>query len=90
MKIWFKLIQDEKIIKSFTYHPNLFDINKLTDYIEIACNELDEPTPIILRKHIQHLNEFNTTKFKQIDFVETINFDKMVVEIFDENFKEKK
>lgn len=90
MKVWVKIIKGEKILKDYTYKPEKFNYSQLHNYLEIACNELDEPTPIILKKHLQHLKEFSNTTFKQIDFVESINFEKMVVEIFDENLQKKK
>ena len=91
MKIWTKTIKGEKIIKDIIWSPNgVFNLNDLASYIEEICNSIDEPTPIILRKHLNHLNEFSNTQFKQDDFVEKIFFDKMVIEIFDENSQKKK
>lgn len=87
MKVWIKIIKGEKILKDFTYAPNNYSDSELHHYLEIACNELDEPTPIVLRKHLAHIKEFGNTTFKQLDFVEAINFDKMVVEIFDDKPK---
>lgn len=91
MKIWTKTIKGEKITKDIVWAPEgAFNYAAIKDYIEEICNILDEPTPIILNKHINHLNEFANTQFKQDDFVETIFFDKMVVEIFDENSQKEK
>ncbi len=87
MKVWIKIIKGEKITKDFTYTPEKYNDNELHHYLEIVCNELDEPTPIVLRKHLAHIKEFGNTAFKELDFVETIHFDKMVVEIFDDKPK---
>ncbi|MBQ7978069.1 MAG: hypothetical protein IJ301_05750 [Clostridia bacterium] len=90
MKIWTKIIQGEKILKDSVWAPDgAFDYSCLGNYIEEICNKLDEPTPIILRKHLNHLNEFGNTHFKQEDFVESVFFDRMAIEIFDENSQKK-
>ena len=90
MKLWIKIINDGKIKKHVVYAPEHFNLGEILTYIEDACNSLDEPTPIILNKHLAHLNEFNSTAFKPVDFVEHVDFDKMVIEIFDENSHKEK
>ncbi len=90
MQLWTKIILGEKILKDNIFKPTVFDYKALRDYLETICNELDEPTPVVLNKHIRHLNEFNNTHFRPEDFVEHVNFDKMVVEIFDEDLHKDK
>ncbi len=90
MKIWIRTIDGEKIKKDLVYAPERFNLDAMHEYLEDICNTLDEPTPIILKKHLSHLDEFNNTVFKPIDFVEQVNFDKMIVEIFDENSHKEK
>ncbi len=90
MKLWIKIIGDGRIKKQTIYSPERFDFDEILTYLEEACNILDEPTPLLLKKHLRHLSEFNNTTFKPVDFVEHVDFDKMVVEIFDENSHKEK
>ncbi len=81
IKIWFKLITDDKIIKSTVFsHDEMFSIDNFTYCINTVCNDLDVPSPIILTKHLFHYINFNTTTFTKDDFVETFDYDKMVLE----------
>ncbi len=41
---------------------------------------MDIPTPVILKHHIRGFHSFNITTFKAEDFVESVDFDKFVLE----------
>ena len=92
MRIWTKLLKEEKIIKDNVYPlPIDFDINRLPIYLSDICNELDIAVPILLAKHYQHLYYFKGTTFTKNDFIDSPKFDKMVCELLnDENPKKKK
>lgn len=87
MKVWLKIIQDEKIVKIYVLAPQNFNEKNIEEYVKEICNEIDEPMPIFLNKHFSHLKEFSNTHFQARDFVESIYFDTMIVQIFDENAK---
>lgn len=91
MRIWTKLIKQEKIIKDNVFIlPNDYDINRLSLYLSDICNELDIEMPILLAKHYQHLYFFKGATFTQNDFIDICKFDKMVCEIIpDENNNKK-
>ena len=91
MRIWTKLLKNEKIICDNVFIlPNDFDINRLSLYLSDICNELDIAMPILLAKHYQHLYFFKGTTFTKSDFIDTCKFDKMVCELIpDENEKKK-
>ncbi len=89
MKIWLTTHLGEKIIKSFVYTPEYFNEAEISEYVKEICNELDEPTPIFLKKHFQHIHQFNNTQFTSRDFVESVYFDTMNIQIYDENSKKK-
>ncbi len=81
IRIWAQIVKNEKIKKSIIYENNtLFNINNFHDYIVDICAMLNIATPIILSKHISHFVEFNNSVFKSEDFVEQIDFDKLVLE----------
>ena len=85
MKVWTKVIKGEKIIKDNVTPITSVDLDSIYSVLEVICLALDEPMPIVLAKHLNHLNEFNSTTFLPMDFVEEVAFNKMVLEIFDEN-----
>lgn len=90
MKIWLKFMGEDKMLKNIVYDTgNTFDCNKLSDYLYEACQQLDEPTPVVVRKHITHFKDFNTTYFLPQDFVEDVDFFRLVVELIPEDDKKK-
>lgn len=56
--------------------------------IGALCFALHQSRPVILRKHLDQLNNFSRTVFLPADFMEVVDFQKMEIEIFPE--KEKK
>ncbi|HEY8443193.1 MAG TPA: hypothetical protein VIL24_00080 [Clostridia bacterium] len=79
--IWVRALKEEKLKKNAVINfEGKFDKDKFFDYVSSACNELDIPTPVILSKHINHFTAFNNTQFTKDDFVESIDFDKLVFE----------
>ena len=87
MKIWTKIINGEKIIKDNVHQLNKLDEPSIYSSLEEICLILDEPLPIVLDKHMRHLNQFSSTTFLPSDFIEDVHFTKMVLEIFDDNPK---
>ena len=82
MKLWIKTIKGEKIVISMLYEvPGIYDPQNLLNYLTDICFSLDIPRPIIIDKHIKEMEQFNHTIFKVGDFVETVDFDKLWVEV---------
>lgn len=90
MKVWLKVVVGEKLEKSFVQTIENYKDNEIEEYVKEICNEIDEPTPIFLNKHFNHIKQFHNTHFTEHDFVESINFDTMIVEVFDEKDKKNK
>lgn len=57
-----------------------FNIDHFEYYVKAVCEHFDSPSPIILAKHIRDYIVFGTVTFMESDFVETIHFDKLVIE----------
>ena len=51
------------------------------------CQALDLSRPVVLNKHINELERFNHTQFRQNDFMEPVSFDRFEIEIFPEKTK---
>jgi len=80
-RILAKTTIDNKIINSYVFESSDdFEIDNFFDYVNSICYELDIPNPVILVKHIKNFILFNYTTFFEEDFVEKVNFEKMVLE----------
>jgi len=80
-RIWAKIFKGEKIIKQITYERNeKFTYSQFFAYLADICEELDIPTPILLKNHIFGYAKFRTVKFLPRDFAETPEFDKLVLD----------
>jgi hypothetical protein len=79
MKLWIKLIKGEKV-KRGVVRVVREDFDGLTEDLRGVCNELDIPTPMILRSRYEQLMNFNMLKLKADDFIESIGFDTMYLE----------
>ena len=81
IRLWAKTMIDQKIEKSFVYESiDKFSPETFHLHMQQICHKLDISTPVILKNHIQNLINFNTVSFLPRDFVETVNFDKLVIE----------
>ena len=91
MKICLKFMNTEKMLKNIIYdtHEN-FVPEHFTNYLHEACFALDEPTPVVVSKHIKHFLSLNTTTFFPQDFVESVNFKRLEVDVVPEEKKKDK
>ena len=81
VRIWAKLIKDDKIKKQTVYErAESIDYSLFFDYVRDICEILECPTPVIVKTHIFNYAKYNTLRFKADDFVEKIDFDKLVLE----------
>lgn len=80
-RIWAKVIKDGKIIEQVTYEKDdKFTYSHFFNYLADICEELDIPTPILLKTHIFNYAKFNTVRFLPRDFAESVDFDRLVLE----------
>ena len=81
IRIWAKVMKKDKILKQYTFvSTEAMDYSKFYDYVHEICETLDIPTPVIIKTHLFNYAKYNTLRFKKDDFVETIDFDKLVLE----------
>ncbi len=81
VRIWAKVLKEEKILKDTIYEDTSnFDSDNFFNYIADICQTLDIATPVILSKHLLHYVEFNTAIFLPQDFPEDVEFDKFIIE----------
>lgn len=80
-RIWAKIMKNDKIVKQCVYERDgEMDYSEFYDYVHDICVELDAPTPVIIKTHLFNYAKYNVLRFTKDDFVETIRFDKLVLE----------
>ena len=80
IKIWGKIITNEKVIKSKTISVDPSAIT-FFEMLKDVCTNLNIPTPVLLEKHVYDFNLFRMCTFKPDDFIEEVMFDKFVLEV---------
>ena len=81
VRIWAKVIKDNKIINQTVFERfEEIDYSQFFDYVHEICEKLELPTPVIIKTHIFNYAKYNFVRFIKDDFVEEINFDKLVLE----------
>lgn len=82
IKIWAKILdEDNKIQKDIMYTKDIkFTYDDFDPILREICYQLDIPTPISLKYHINSFIQFNTTKFLPSDFVEDVDFKVFILE----------
>ena len=81
VRIWAKIIKDGKIIGQCVYEKfESIDYSKFLTYVREICETLDIPTPVLIKTHLFNYAKYNNVKFIKDDFVEEINFDRLVLE----------
>ena len=80
-RIWAKVLVKDKIVKQFVLEKyESLDYSKFFDYVREICESLEIPTPIIIKTHLFNYAKYNNVRFTSSDFVESIEFDKLVLE----------
>ena len=81
MRIWAKIYRGEKLVKS-----KIFEDERPSDQTSFErsvidlCGGWDIPTPILLRSNYVNFRVFHITSFQRDDFVEQVDFDKLILE----------
>ncbi len=85
MNIWGRVRKNNRTITECVVKVNAESADKIEDWSEPIgdlCHELDLARPVILKKHIDDFNKFSHTYFKPRDFVESVDFDRLEIELF--------
>lgn len=85
--LWVRLIRNARIEQQTTV-PCTAKTVKTS--LEDACHTLDLPVPIWLRKNENDWRAYQQTRFLQDHFMETIEFDRMEIELIDPDAKKKR
>ncbi len=81
VRIWAKVMKKDKIVKQCVFErEGITDYSLFFDYLRDICQTLDIATPVLIKTHLFNYAKYNVVRFKQDDFVEPIDFDKLVLE----------
>lgn len=89
LKVWGKLIRDNRIIKdevSVSEIEGSYQEN-LKACISELCYKFDISTPYWLKSNINEYNKRHKTSFDEHNFIEEISFDKFMIEEMKPNEK---
>lgn len=85
MKLWGKTKRDNRIVLSHVVTVQAKHADEVEDWSEPfsrLCRDMNLSRPVILTKHVRDLEQFRHTVFFPQDFLESVDFDKLEVEIF--------
>lgn len=82
LKIWYKTQKGDKLIDSEIreFDAELNEKNFLVQLREV-CDKFNISTPLLLSSQFKHFIAFNVVHFKASDFIDSVDFDRMDVEI---------
>lgn len=90
MKIWALLRTKQKIVQDVVLDfPGERPAESETwqQVIGALCAALQQSRPVVLNKHLEQLARFGRTAFLPGDFMESVAFDKLEIELFPEKKK---
>ena len=81
VKIWAKVLLEGHIEKQTTYeNGEELTYSHFFTYLSEICSSLDIPTPVLLKSHIMNFAKFKHTVFLPRDFLESVEFDRLLLE----------
>ncbi|MBR6395578.1 MAG: hypothetical protein IKS09_01275 [Lachnospiraceae bacterium] len=87
MKIWAKMWLDTHLIKDTTVEVNDESLNrtrKIFKAIDQICYDYDLQKPVWLDKNIDEFKARSKTRFSQDNFIESIDFDYLEIQVLEE------
>ncbi len=88
LRIWFKLIKDNHLLKDTVVCDDTSDTrtHKVMNALEKACYELDLPKPIWLDSAVKDFQLHARCRFTKDAFIEEVPFDYMDMQVIEEDF----
>lgn len=87
MRIWFKMIKDNRLLQDFVVEDMSEETrtHKIFAALDAACYEFDLGKPIWLDANINEFKAHAKTRFRADNFVEEIAFDFLELQVIEEN-----
>jgi len=90
-KLWAKKIKNNKIIASLIVKnkENISSSEKTEKCFKEICQKFDLSVPLWLGKHDMEFSQFKYVTFYSDDFIDDIDFDKLEIELIDDDSRKK-
>ena len=87
-KVWARAMTKDKILfdKVLELNEDFCDDN-FFELVAKICQSMDVSTPVILQKHKNEMKKFNHSIFLANEFMESVDFDRFIIERFDDEEK---
>ena len=87
MRIWAKLIGDNRIIKDMVVENTSDDTrtHKIFDAMETICHEFDLSKPIWLDATVKDFKRHSKCRFLRDNFIDHIDFDYLEIQVLEED-----
>lgn len=88
-RLWAKIFKDNKLLNDIVIENNDRDLNrtkKIFQAIDDVCYEFDLAKPIWLDSTIADFKKRSKTRFNQDNFIESIDFDYLEIEVIEEDY----
>ena len=86
-RLWAKTFKNTHLVKDVCIEDPSVDTrtHKVFRALQKACGEMDLGTPIWLDKTVSDFKRFAKTRFYQDNFMETIDFDYLEIQVIEED-----
>lgn len=87
MRIWFKLMKNNRLLRDTTITDDTDDTrtHKVFRALDEVCYEFDLGRPIWLDSNINEFRRHAKTRFRQDSFIEQVPFDFMEMHVIEED-----
>ena len=85
MKVWGRTRRDNRTLQSETVTVQVksaLDVEDWSEPLSRLCQRMNLSRPVILKKHVRDLTQFNHAVFYPQDFMEPVDFDRFEIEVF--------
>lgn len=86
-RLWGKIFQDNHLLKDTVIcedRPDLTRTDKVFDAVTQICQTFDLAEPIWLDTNIKDFQRHRKTRFRQDNFIESIDFDYLEIQVIEE------
>ena len=88
-KIFARTVDHDRILTSVVVEVEEISEDTFFGVVSEICQKLDLSTPVVLQKHYDQICKFNHATFLPSEFMESVDFKKLILEIIDEEQEKK-
>ena len=93
LRLWAKCLTEQRIVsdtvREYPMEARPADPDGWSEILTDLCRQLDLSRPVLMKKHVRELLQFNRAVFYPQDFMESVDFERFEIEIFPEKKKDR-